>query len=112
MARVMGGLPPGPAIIVGSDIPDLKAAHVADGFARLGRADTVFGPAPDGGYWLVGARRRPAQPDMFRDVRWSSRHALSDTIANLAGRYTHDLLPILADVDDGPSWRAWQAARR
>ena len=112
MARVMGSLPPGPVIIVGSDIPDLRRAHVADGFARLGRTETVFGPAPDGGYWLVGARRRPVLPDMFRNVRWSSPHALADTIANLGDRYSYDLLPTLADVDDGPSWRAWRATSR
>jgi rSAM/selenodomain-associated transferase 1 len=112
MARVFRHLPPGPALIVGSDIPALRHAHVARGFAELGVADTVFGPAEDGGYWLVGARRSPATPDMFRDVRWSTSHALADTLANLGGRFSHRLLEELADVDDGRSWRAWQAGRK
>ena len=49
MLRVFRSLPPGPAIVVGSDIPDLAPAHVARGFAALGRADMVLGPAEDGG---------------------------------------------------------------
>ncbi|MDA0787020.1 MAG: DUF2064 domain-containing protein, partial [Proteobacteria bacterium] len=59
MARPMMTLPPGPVLIVGTDIPDITRGHIADGFAALGTHDFVFGPAADGGYWLVGARRRP-----------------------------------------------------
>ena len=43
MLRVFRSLPPGPAIIVGSDIPDLAPEHVARGFAALGRADNGAG---------------------------------------------------------------------
>ncbi len=111
MARVFHYLPPGPALIVGSDIPALRHAHVSQGFAGLGVADTVFGPAQDGGYWLVGARRSPAVPDMFRNVRWSTSHALADTLANLGRRFSHRLLAELADVDDGRAWQAWQAGQ-
>ncbi|MEA2812553.1 MAG: uncharacterized protein QOI93_250, partial [Rhodospirillaceae bacterium] len=49
-------LPPGPVVLVGSDIPALRAGHVAHAFRLLGRNDFVFGPASDGGFWLVGAR--------------------------------------------------------
>jgi glycosyltransferase A (GT-A) superfamily protein (DUF2064 family) len=56
------------AVLVGSDIPGLSRADLAAAFRALGRADAVFGPAEDGGYWLVGfGPRRPAQP--FADVR-------------------------------------------
>jgi rSAM/selenodomain-associated transferase 1 len=85
------------AVVVGSDIPGLCRADVAAAFAALGRADAVFGPAEDGGYWLVGlGPRRPAHP--FRAVRWSSEHALSDTLANFSGRRVA-LLRRLRDVD-------------
>ena len=33
--------------------------HIADAFKLLGRADAVFGQAPDGGYWLIGLKRSP-----------------------------------------------------
>ena len=63
-----------------------QPAHIAEAFRRLGRHDAVFGPAADGGYWLVGLRRRPRLLHPFADVRWSSEHALADTLANLEGR--------------------------
>lgn len=109
MARVFEALPPGPAVIVGSDIPDLKARHVAAAFQQLGRVDAVFGPSEDGGYWLVGLNRLRAAPDLFRGVRWSSGSELSDTIANLAGR-SYALLETLNDVDTIDDWRRWRAS--
>jgi uncharacterized protein len=59
MQRLFRLLPPGPAIIVGSDIPGIKASDIAKAFRLLGDADAVFGWAPDGGYWLLGLRRAP-----------------------------------------------------
>lgn len=85
MDRIMHGLPPGPVIIIGSDIIGIRRADIAQGFAALGRADAVFGPAPDGGYWLVGLKRRPHVPRAFDAVRWSSAHTLADTLKNLEG---------------------------
>lgn len=85
------------AVLAGSDIPDLRPADIAAAFRALGRADAVFGPATDGGYWLVGlGPRRPARP--FAGVRWSSEHALADTLANFHGRRVV-LLRRLQDVD-------------
>ena len=49
MGRVFRSLPPGPVLIVGGDIPGIAPAHIAHAFRALGRADAVFGPAPDGG---------------------------------------------------------------
>ncbi len=100
MARLLRGRPPGPVAIVGSDIPDLEAGHVAQAFQALGRHDWVFGPAADGGYWLVGARRRRAPWRSFEAVRWSSRHALADSLANLKGAKVA-FLEELHDVDTG-----------
>jgi glycosyltransferase A (GT-A) superfamily protein (DUF2064 family) len=65
----------------------------------------VFGPAEDGGYWLVGQRRLKPMPDLFRAVRWSTPHALADTLANLRVGETHALVARLADVDDGHAYR-------
>jgi rSAM/selenodomain-associated transferase 1 len=101
MAVSFARLPPGPAVLIGSDIPGIARAHIAAAFAALGRHDAVFGPAEDGGYWLVGQRRLHAMPDLFRGVRWSSPHALADTLANLAPDQSHALVATLADVDDG-----------
>jgi glycosyltransferase A (GT-A) superfamily protein (DUF2064 family) len=100
MQRIFDALPAGPVVIVGADIPGIDAAHIANAFRLLGRHDAVFGPAADGGYWLVGLRRRPCVPRPFAHVRWSTAHALEDTLRNLAG-YSVALVDTLADVDTG-----------
>ena len=109
MRRPPKGLPPGPVVVIGSDIPDIGSHHIRQAFRVLGRHQFVFGPARDGGYWLVGARRRPVEPsDIFQEVRWSTEHALADTLANLRPGQAGPLLPVLEDVDDAESWRRWR----
>ena len=98
MQRLLDRAPLGPVVIVGADIPDITRAHIAAAFRRLGRHHAVVGPAADGGYWLVGLRRRPRILRSFRGVRWSTEHALGDTLANLHGRSVARL-PTLSDVD-------------
>ena len=101
----------GPTVIVGSDIPAIRPAHVAAAFHALGRADLVFGPAADGGFWLVGASgRRLLPPGLFAGVRWSSEHALANTLATVPARWRVARIATLADVDDAAAWRHWRAA--
>jgi rSAM/selenodomain-associated transferase 1 len=88
----------GRAVLVGSDIPALGPTQIARAFRRLASADVVLGPATDGGYYLVGTRRGTLARWMFSAVRWSSPHALADTLANLRLRRVA-LLDRLADVD-------------
>jgi uncharacterized protein len=108
MARVFESLPPGPAVIVGSDIPALTPAQIAAAFRTLGGSEAVFGPAVDGGYWLVGMRRRPRRPrGMFERVRWSSEHALADTLAGLPRGMRVAMLEAMEDVDDVAGYRRW-----
>lgn len=107
-ARMARGLARrGPVCIVGADIPDLDARHVWRAFQALAAAEFVFGPAEDGGYWLIGART-PLPYALFAKVRWSTPHALADTLANLTSRRIA-FADILADVDDEAAYRRWQA---
>ena len=96
-----------PVVLVGSDIPDLSARHIAAALAELGRGELVFGPATDDGYWLVGMRSGAMARILFRRVRWSGPHALSDTLANAAGRRVV-LLDALDDVDDPADYERWR----
>ena len=97
MQRVFDRHRRGRVAIVGSDIPDLRAHDVARAFRLLGGAQVCFGPARDGGYWLVAAGpRRPATP--FARVRWSSETALADTLRNFRG-HKIATLRMLRDVD-------------
>lgn len=105
MRRALAACPPGPAVLVGTDIPALGAQHIAEAFRLLGRHDLVFGPARDGGFWLVGRRRSPCTPRLFGEVRWSSSHALDDTLAGLPRRLSIGFAATLDDVDNGEAYR-------
>lgn len=108
----------GPVIVIGSDIPEITARHIRRAVAALRRADIVFGPAQDGGFWLVGIRRGELAgkiaDKIFEDVRWSGPHALSDCMKNISGLAgvrvaTVDQLSDIDDISDFKAWRARQA---
>ncbi|RVU37829.1 glycosyltransferase [Hwanghaeella grinnelliae] len=112
MARALNDAPPGPVLLIGSDIPAIDAASMQQAISLLGRKDAVFGPAEDGGYWLVGFRRiRPVPYGLFRGVRWSGPFALGDTIATLPAGARVGFAAVLPDVDDGPSYGDWKESR-
>lgn len=100
MVRVLKFAGPRPAIVVGSDIPDANVTLIQDATRALGKKRFVLGPTQDGGYWLIGARHPARLPRRQLDgVRWSTCHALADTVAKLQDV---SLLPqTLMDVDDG-----------
>ncbi len=99
MNHIFDRLPKGPVIIIGADIPAITKPRIIRAFVALGSSDAVFGPATDGGYWLVGLKRmRPRPPGMFATVRWSSKHALADSLATLPGKRI-SLVETLSDVD-------------
>ena len=93
----------GPVCVIGTDCPQVGARDVADAFALLRTHDVVLGPADDGGFWLVGARKAEAwaEAGMFAGVRWSTEHALADVRGNVerAGGRVGELRT-LVDVDD------------
>ncbi len=99
MGRMLRGMPKGPVCLIGADIPGITRGHIERGFKALGRSQMVFGPAPDGGYWLVGAQRYAALPrGLFRNVRWSTEYALADTLTSIPGCRV-SMLDQLRDVD-------------
>jgi len=112
MAHAIAAMPRGPVLLVGSDIPGIRPAHIARAFRVLAAGDVVFGPAGDGGYWLIGVRKRAVLCGLFRCVRWSTEHALADTIANLPTGRTYGLADTLSDVDDATALRRMTLSRR
>jgi rSAM/selenodomain-associated transferase 1 len=89
----------GPVVIIGTDIPQVCPQHIAAAFDALGNHDVVFGPASDGGFWLVGMRRTPRILDAFQSVRWSTSETLRDCLDGLAGQHVA-MAETLRDVDD------------
>lgn len=87
----------GPVIVVGTDCPQVTTSDIAKGFKALKSHAAVFGPADDGGFWLMGMNA-PVKSSIFDNVRWSHEETLSDVEANLDGSVKH--LRTLIDVDD------------
>ena len=100
MADAMTRVGNGPRVLIGSDIPDVKYDHIRKAFEALGRSKAVFGPANDGGYWLIGIAAGQKLPKM-KDVRWSTRHALDDTINCFNPKVTIRYTKTLNDIDNG-----------
>jgi hypothetical protein len=89
----------GAVCLLNSDGPDLPAAHLARAFAILGegRPAAVFGPNPDGGYYLAGLN---APAEIFRGIPWSTGEVLERSLAGAraVGLDVH-LLPPWPDLD-------------
>jgi len=84
--------------VIGTDMPQLGVATVADAFARLDDADLVLGPAEDGGYYLIAARAPLA---VFDGIAWGSPDVLAATLTRAAALGLRvSLLEPGFDVDD------------
>lgn len=104
MLRGLTGFPRGTSVVlVGCDIPGVTVPILREAFHLLRAADVVFGPATDGGFWLVGfsGRRAPFRP--FDHVSWSTATTLDQTLGNFRSR-TVARAARLSDVDDVKSW--------
>lgn len=113
MKRPFRGLPAGPVVLVGSDIPAMRPCHIARAFRALGHHDLVFGPASDGGFWLIGARRtKPLPRNLFAKVRWSTAHALVDARATISAAFSTGMVDMLDDIDDVQDLRRFTALAR
>lgn len=92
------------AVMIGSDLPTLPAAHVTEALTRLRAGTVVLGPASDGGYYLIGLTApEPGGviPDLFTDIRWGTASALEDTVRAAATEHvTVEQIAPWYDVDD------------
>ena len=86
------------ASLVGADIPDLCDSIILDSFDILSENDLVYGPAEDGGYYLVGMRK--LIKEVFENVPWSSDQTLGKSLEQ-AGRfgYRTGFTRMLSDID-------------
>jgi uncharacterized protein len=90
---------PLPMVLIGTDTPQVTADMLGDAVASLesGEADAVFGPATNGGFWLLGLRR----PDrsLLAGIPMSSPDAGRVLLERLAGGGLRvALAPRLTDV--------------
>ena len=96
---------------IGSDCPNISGVDIAEAWRALDNHDVVFGPAADGGYWLIGMRR--LHPEFFEGIRWSSASVLEESLARA---HEHNLkvamLRRLRDIDTEADWRAYLESKR
>lgn len=115
-------------LVRNSDSPDLPGELIRQAAESLsrGQVQAVLGPAPDGGYYLVGLSVPPR--DLFQDIPWSTCTVLAKTRERFKERgLSLKLLPPWADIDSfndlkrflenapatgGPGARSREKARR
>jgi uncharacterized protein len=97
-------------LVIGTDCPEVGTDLLEAAFEELDRADAVFGPAADGGYYLVGMTR--PIPELFRGIPWGAPGTLAVTLERAAAaRIRVALLEERRDIDTAADWRAWREAR-
>ncbi|EQA43891.1 transferase 1, rSAM/selenodomain-associated [Leptospira broomii serovar Hurstbridge str. 5399] len=86
------------AILIGSDCAELQEFHLKEAFRILDEKDVVYGPAKDGGYYLVGLKKD--FPELFQGIEWSTSTVLGVSLEKVrqAGKKV-GLLPVLSDID-------------
>ena len=85
------------AVLIGTDIPELRADHLRQAFDALSENDLVIGPSRDGGYWLIGLNR-PAR--LFEGIKWGTKVVLGQTLALANGQgLSVKELDYLTDID-------------
>ena len=93
-------------VLIGTDCPTLQSQHLNEAFEALTHSDLVLGPATDGGYYLIGMKRRADY--LFEGISWSTSQVLTETL-NVASQHglTTTLLQELNDIDTSEDWERY-----
>ncbi len=91
-------------VVIGTDCVHLDTALFEETWQQLeDGVDAIYGPTPDGGYYLLGISE--AQPLLFLEIPWSSSDTLSASLtAAKQGSLQVTLLPERFDVDTEDEW--------
>lgn len=85
-------------VVIGTDCPEIDPETFAKAFDALEKFDLVFGPALDGGYYLVGMAAPTGR--IFQDIPWGGENVLETSLAVAkSSDLAASLLPSLPDVD-------------
>lgn len=94
--------------IIGSDSPDLPPEIIHEVFTLLedDQTDIVFGPAEDGGYYLLAMKR--LWSELFTGVNWSSGTVLAESLEIARDAFLGAaLLPEWYDIDLPEDLQRW-----
>ncbi|MFV9550026.1 TIGR04282 family arsenosugar biosynthesis glycosyltransferase [Algibacter sp. PT7-4] len=85
-------------VLIGSDLPDITTTHINKGLEALKQNDIVFGPAEDGGYYLIGLSKM--HHFVFNNKPWSQTYLLKETLKEVKeNNITFTTLDTLNDID-------------
>lgn len=85
-------------VLIGSDLPDINSTHIKNGLEALNASEVVFGPAEDGGYYLIGMSKM--NTSIFINKPWSQPNLLEETLQELHNsNVTFSILDTLNDID-------------
>ncbi|MEM1297154.1 MAG: TIGR04282 family arsenosugar biosynthesis glycosyltransferase, partial [Verrucomicrobiota bacterium] len=89
---------------IGTDCVEIAPETFSMTWQRLEEEDVVFGPAADGGYYLIGMSL--FKPELFRDIPWSSDETLNKSVeCAMELNLRIGSLPISTDIDTAEEWR-------
>ena len=95
-----------PAILLGADVPDLRAGLLRAAAEALAEMPLAIGPAEDGGYYLLGFREPVVF--LFADMAWGTGDVLAETRRRLEQRgMAYRLLEELSDCDRPEDLARW-----
>ena len=76
----------GEIVAVPGDVPALMARDLDAAFRALLEHETVLGPSPDGGVWLIGLRAGAVSlPEFFEKVPWLTSGVFDALVGNAPG---------------------------
>lgn len=85
-------------VLIGSDLPDMTSSILNKAFTELEDKPVVFGPALDGGYYLIGLNT--LIPELFSNKSWSTPQLLDETLKELKDlNVSYSYLEGLNDID-------------
>ncbi len=88
------------AVIIGSDIPDIRPPHLSRAFSLLHDHPVVIGPSFDGGYWLIGFRKETFDRFVFHNIPWGTKAVLGETVCRCKKKHLRfAFLEKLRDID-------------
>ena len=94
-------------LIIGTDCPDISPNILYDAMEKLEKHEVVFGPAKDGGYYLLGLKK--IHEGLFDGIPWSTEKVLELSLDYLQSRkIPYGLLHTLSDIDTAGDWENYQ----
>lgn len=90
-------------LAIGSDCIEIDEQTFEMTWKALETKDVVFGPTPDGGYYLVGMKT--FYPDLFENIPWSTEKTLEASLQRVRElNLKADMLDEKHDIDTEEDW--------